>query len=388
MRELLIHIGDPKCGSTSIQHALYRRACSSPGIRIVPQPDRNASGLANCLRPSEACPSRRAQRRARQFARARAWAADSSGDLGILSAEFFSLVPPAELQSALEEFLPAQAGTARIVSYLRPHASRVLSAYAQRVKAGACLGPLDAFIKELTDKPLLHYAPRVQRWRGVFGPRLILRPFIKAELAGGDVVRDFFSTALQGAPFSLADTPAANPSLFLEELSGLQLVQRRLYENEVPAFLRQSLGGAVGRALQRDGRRLGTPLVLNTRQAEAIRSAFCGDAADADREIWHRGLMVPALDETAARAPAVAPVLDAGAFFGPSERTRLTELADRVSALVKARPHAWRRDYQYSRGQRSRRPAEGPRRDNADRVWEAVGSLAGALGNPSALAGG
>ncbi|PCI44584.1 MAG: hypothetical protein COB49_10930, partial [Alphaproteobacteria bacterium] len=49
INELIIHLGDTKTGSTSIQKALVRNICQAPGKTIIYPTKNNHIGLAKTL---------------------------------------------------------------------------------------------------------------------------------------------------------------------------------------------------------------------------------------------------------------------------------------------------------------------------------------------------
>ncbi|TDK50893.1 hypothetical protein [Antarcticimicrobium luteum] len=388
IKTLVFHIGDPKNGSSSIQKAMQARACRSKGVRYVSQPELNASALANAINPNKGTPEKRLTRRRKLFSEKAEWARTNDADLGLISAEFFSSVPPKALIKALDEFMPQYTDTARIIAYVRPHAGRALSGYAQRVKTGTELGTLDQSIAGQRERRMLKYAPRFLRWHEAFGDRFTLRPFLREEMRDGDVVSDFFHTALQGAPFSLEAIPSTNESLALEEVAAMRRVQGRLVADEVPDFLRLSLGGAIGRALAGQPRRYRTRIVLSRAHAQALHALFLEDAQQLDQVFFGRSLMVAALEEAVGTGAAEGQSLEPLDYYSEAQLQRMEDIAGEIAALVKAEPRGWRLEYQRRTGQRQDRIEDQKKpqvlRQNAARVWtlldELVRELAPATG--------
>lgn len=389
IRELVIHIGDPKNGSTSIQRAMQAGACQCDSVSLAVQPELNASALANSLNPNRGNAKRRAQARPRLFAEKARWVQETDADVGILSAEFFSAVAPTAVQAALSEFLPQQAGGTRILAYVRPHAGRALSGYAQRLKTGAFKGTLEDFVRYLGQAPALYYTPRFAAWQETFGAGFTLRPFIRDQLRDQDVVSDFFHHVLRGAPFVLEDIASTNESLALQELAALRQVQDRFIQQEVPRFLRLSLGAAIGQALAGQPRRYRDKLQLDRANAERLQKLFAADTRALDQQFFDRPMMAQALDQAVDRAIPEAQDICADAYFSTDQLAQLDRLATEVAALVKQRPQAWRPEYQRRNGQRLDQLGDGPgaaaKRRNAEQVWALLAEIAAQM-QPAASA--
>lgn len=341
---LLFHIGDPKNGSSSIQKALKQRAWHCDSVSLAPQKALNASGLANALRDDD-----RSQRKSREWPDLAAWVHEKDADLGVISAEFFAKVKPANLQAALDRHLPDQAGTARVLAYVRPHAAWIVSAFGTRVKTGGFDGTLADFAAQVSQTPFLHYTPRFSRWEQVFGPRFTLRPFLRPELHQGDVAADFFRHAFEGAAFTLAEVAEANVSLSAEEVAAMQVVQAELNRQGVEKPMRLAIGGALGREM--DGiaeRTKGQRLQLDRSSALALRERLREDAQALDAQFFGRPLMAPALEEAPGQAIDRPQPSAVEAYYAPAAiaeiRALTAELAPRLLAGGRQWRNAYRRD--------------------------------------------
>lgn len=380
IKTLVFHIGDPKNGSSSIQQAMQMRACHVEGISYVCQEELNASAMAYAIDPKRRAEKEQGKKRRKLlFTQKAEWAQAHDADLGLISAEFFSAAPPKALIKALEDFMPQYTETARAVAYVRPHAGRALSGYAQRVKTGTELGTLDESIEGQKERRMLKYAPRFQRWNNKFGDRFTLRPFLRSEMRDGDVVSDFFATVLGDIPFTLDEIPSTNESLSLEEVAAMRRVQGRLVADEVPEFMRLSLGGYIGRALAGTPGRYRTKMALSRAHAEALKALFWEDATQLDQMFFGRPLMSVALEDAVDTGLAQGQSLEPLDYYPEARLQRMEEIAGEIAALVKAEPRGWRLEYQRRIGQRLDRieDQKNPEalKENADRVWALLDDL-------------
>ncbi|QQA45095.1 hypothetical protein [Pelagovum pacificum] len=220
-KRLVLHVGDFKSGSTSIQVCLHRRG-------VVPQdqsliyPGRAIGHyrLARAIRSGDEAAIARLSRPLVEEIRA------SDADVAILSAEHFQDMAPAMTRAWVESWLPELAGDVRVICYVRPHAGFILATYAEQVKLGVRDDEVDAFLDFILPLPRVQFAHRFGSWQREF-PDFILRPVVPGLLSGGDVVRDFFEQVLDG-PFTLEGEVRANSSLSLGDLALMRRFHRWL----------------------------------------------------------------------------------------------------------------------------------------------------------------
>lgn len=223
--QLLLHIGSPKAGSTTLQAMLHanKAALAEQGV-LAWEADVSKGASATVLssrflpRNRPLLPHERLHFSSR--AEATAWSeanwsrmiATVRSDrppLTVISSEgLFAATDVASVNSALG----AVFDTVTILAYVRDPAAHYVSALDQQIRAGA----------RLSDLPLpgrFHLPPfaTVRNWRGLLGPeRVILRNFSRENLVDGDLVTDFLSHLgqLAGRPVvAPVPTPRANESL-------------------------------------------------------------------------------------------------------------------------------------------------------------------------------
>jgi hypothetical protein len=198
---LVIHIGAPKTGTTSLQHFLAENAAALEAHGVLyPEVGLSHRGKHHALK---------SELRASSGSGGTHWAAlrelrKERPDQHILvSEESFYYLDPANLVRLRELAGP---GEVMILVYFRDYASHVASLYAQGTKAargldeGEALGTkagnamldFDAFFVRYMAKP--SHFEIISRWADIFGWAAIrVRPFHRESLVGGDIVADLLS---------------------------------------------------------------------------------------------------------------------------------------------------------------------------------------------------
>lgn len=346
-KSLILHIGDPKTGTTSIQEVLGFGRWKSPSVKVEFTEQLNSFPLANAL-----CNPKQKNHRVTRYSEVAVWLERSDADVAIISAEQFYRVNPVELMATLREFLPRFADSVRVVAYVRPHVSRMIAAYMQRTKSGLWLGTVESLFESTKSQGLLQFMPRFQTWRDTFGDHFTLRPMIRSQLHGGDVVADFMNFALQGEPVELLGGGNVNASLTLETLAGLREVQSILKKNNIPPGTRNYVGDHVGRTLAATNRLNGTRLKISQDLYQGLRDYCADDAVALDSAFFGAPLMRQALDEAHAD---VVPVRQRHATSNYYSHRTILALRERATSLVepfKAYPDVWTKAFERKVGQR------------------------------------
>ncbi len=217
----ILHIGSEKTGSTAIQRAAWRqrKLLAKRGIRLSDAAGRlNNRKLAAFVQPDRADNFHQANGLMTEAARAAFFAgfeaelaadfdkAAAAGAQGVLlTTEFFhSRLTTAASIRALRRLLEPHFDSFIVIAYLREQSALVRSAYSTRLRDGE-VRTLSGFATEA--RPGVHYydpCVAMPLWREVFGAEnLVIRVFERDQLAGGDIVTDFFSILAPGLDPSL-----------------------------------------------------------------------------------------------------------------------------------------------------------------------------------------
>jgi tetratricopeptide (TPR) repeat protein len=206
--DLILHIGQSKTGTSSIQRVLgaRRAALAAQGICYPLSPGYANHGLLPAsLVPLEKLghfhpnlwegmgPAARLARFRREFA-AELEAVPAGTRRILLSAEQCGglLTTPASV-GALRDLLAPHVGAMRVVIYLRRQDSHFASGYTQGLRVAQIRPPM---LPQAGPERLRHYdyAAQLDLWAGVFGAEAITpRVFEPASLLHGDAVDDFLA---------------------------------------------------------------------------------------------------------------------------------------------------------------------------------------------------
>lgn len=336
------HIGDPKTGTSSIQRALETDAIKLDGHLIAAYKPNgmsaNAFALAKSILDYQKKPNEDGGAVANRFSELRAWADQSSADCLVVSAEHLFAVEPELLKRLTQQFMDGYAQDCHVVSYIRPHASRYLSAYLQRVKTGKFRGPYDTFFEHFRERHSIVYAPRIEKWSAAFGDQFIVRPFVRDELFGGDVVQDFAHHIANGAKISVSTDIEVNKALSQRALSGLTV-----FHSAFDSHYGRKNGVSVALArcifhhhIHREGTPLKSP-ELDSQTAKILHETFLPDALKVDEGCFGKPVMVTELDKALEKAqanPSAQPIdLSLGANFAPEERMKLQAKIEQIAHL-------------------------------------------------------
>jgi hypothetical protein len=223
MRDIQIHAGIHKTGSTAIQHSLARLApdLAEHGV-VLPHFGTRGQlhhGLAAFATEPETC-ARAWTRLARRVRR-------SGAGRVVLSSEHFVGADPEALRAALARF---GGHRLRIHFYVRPHVALFTSLYLQRVKAGAAVTAPSGVAERYTSGPEFDYIPAIERYITVFGADAVrVREFDPDRFEGGSLIADAWhfldlpdalrARAAQACDATVNPTPTAEQAVLLIALA-------------------------------------------------------------------------------------------------------------------------------------------------------------------------
>lgn len=343
-KTLIFHIGDHKTGSTSIQLAFAKRLVKLHGHSVFypAKLARNALG-DQCLDYGKADTPAAREAAAKPIAKLAARVRASKADFTLISAEAFEKVPAALLHEVIDTFFADTADDIRVFCYVRPHAARLTSSFAERTKAGVPKTlnvNLEDFAKLRKEVEEFIYLPRFAAWREHFGDAFTLRPMIRSQLYQGSVVDDFVHHAFGGVPFTITGDSQANESLCLEDLMRLKVLQSHL---KAPHDLRLKIGWEFSRLtghLPPPPKR--TRLQLHKSLAAEIRDTYLGDARNMDREFFGgEPLMENELHAAVEKALAAPQSTEPADHLPPSELRGLEILSGMISGLLENKDVNW-----------------------------------------------
>jgi hypothetical protein len=343
-RKLVFHIGHHKTGSTKIQEAFATGRVSLAAGRIL-YPGRMAHNYLT--RHFESFVSKgRILPGSTAFTGLTQISEDlrrGDYDVAILSGEEFEGADPVFVNKVLQRFMLPHVSDHSVICYVRPHAARILSSFAENVKLGLFAGTPEDFFVKVVRNGRFFYTPRLTSWDTVFRGHFLLRPMIRSELAGGSVLQDFVETAF-GAdrPVRLEPVSASNESLCLEDLLLVRLVQDQLASRD--RKLRHAIGWQIAPALAGTQIRTepGTRLMLHKALAERIRATYRSDARDLDARFFgNRRLLEEELDRAVDEAVPVAQSHDPKDHFDNTTLRAVAVLAAQINEMLDHANEAW-----------------------------------------------
>lgn len=341
---LIIHIGDHKTGSTSIQLAFAQRQVKLQGAHVFYPSKLNNNNLRDqCLAYGNAETPHARKEAARPLEQLAERVRASNAEFTVISGESLERVSAVLMREIIDTFFADAADEIRVVSYVRPHAGRITSTFAERTKIGAqhaLKSTLAEFSERQKEQNACIYLPRFSAWREQFGDGFILRPMVREQLYRGDVVHDFVHHAFGGVPFEVLDSEQANESLCQEDLMRLRVLHSHL---KAPRVLRPMVGREAQRLIGHMPPPLTrTKLKLHRSLAKDIRDNYLQDARSMDRSFFDGApLMESELQSAVDKAIDSPQSTDPVDYLSASELRSLEIMSKMVSGLLEQKDVKW-----------------------------------------------
>jgi len=331
---LVIHIGDIKTGSTSIQNALRLQEARVPETLFFGVPA-NHNLLASCL--TDPLQMEQADEIYALLGRT---LSTMTAQTGVISAEMLEFVDPTVFRAMLTKHFAGLASRLSIIAYVRPHGERVLSGFTEETKKGDFTGSLDAYCAKQLAKGTLLYKKRFDAWRATFHDKLQIRAFVPSALVHNDVVSDFFANALNLNVPANAPPEHANTRLSVENLSLLRHLHITWRNwSETPAVPgADAFGWHVAPLLGRDISFGNTPVAVHADLAEQITQTCREDAIAMDDAYFRHAPMTEALNQFRQDAIDRPQSFDVETYFNREQIAMLDFLAKPLFAAMKHDP--------------------------------------------------
>ena len=342
IQELIIHLGDKKTGSTSIQSMLCNKAWVSQSREIVYASDNfHCRPLANAIKRKTKFPLILEQK----IRPIRDLLLQSDAHWGIISSEHFEGVSPQLLHEAIEDYLPEFKDNMRLLAYVRPHIDRFASSFSERTKLGDFSGSLEDLHEKFNKIDFLKYSPRLRSWKNVFGEKFTARPFVRSRLVDSDVVSDFLSFVSSSLEIKSTKVDKSNVSLCVEDLALIRSLHGFFGETYVDLIQKRTMA-AVGRrlgGLLAENNINGAKLLVHHELAAIMKDEYMLDAIEVDSEFFsdYDSPMQVALVEYCDKAPLLPQSLDPRDHFSDEYLCRINAFSQLLGRIIIADQQAF-----------------------------------------------
>jgi hypothetical protein len=316
IKTLVIHLGDTKTGSTAIQSVLRSGEYVTPRGQTVCYPGQS---LNHNRLPKALSKVKNAERQLRLFDPIVQELRESNADFGVISAELFQAVDPQNLKRIIDSEMADLSDRMRLISYVRPHAERLVSTYSEQSKFGRVSGDIRSHFQTMGGTKRLQYAPRFAAWRQTFGDKFHLRFFQRDHLLKGDVVADFFAWMLQEDGTKIHGAQQSNAALTVGQIALL-----RRYHNlmgKTPQTGRaDKMPASIARALVAQFRVTGLGanmdrVTIPEKLAARLKQSYSSDARALDAAFFDGTPMLDALNDIPAKLIGTNANFDADSYF-------------------------------------------------------------------------
>lgn len=331
---LVVHIGDHKTGSTSMQIALARgNVTLKSGKLCYPLVNQHychnfvAHGFVHSLR-ARFTPDTSGMKRVATIAR------KANPTLTVLSAEGFEKARPSKVAEAIDEHFKMSRENLVVYCLVRPHISRLSATLSEYIKCGrSSEDPMrDVWLMR---RYWLGFGGRLNRWSNVFGSSFKVSAFKRDEMANGQPLDDLFAKAIGPDMVDVKSQVFENKSLGVEDLMRIHLVQKSL--PDLAKWERHTVGWYLARkiAAANEPSNSGTKLTFDQATSAKFRKAYWSDASRIDRKFFaDRPVFRDALTEAVDTAPRERLELRPEAWLSPGQLADAEAMKSDVLSLT------------------------------------------------------
>ena len=295
--KLIIHAGDHKAGSTALQYAFVNKAVRLSGATLSYPTALNANQVFDPLKPKNGGTAKPARIKglAKRIAK-------DAADYTVVSAESLDSARPKLVKEICDTYFAPIADQIAVISYVRPHAARVVSSFAEITKIGGETSTLEAFHKQTLRGKRFVYTPRFSAWLHTFGDDFMLRPMVRDQLEGASVVDDFAAHAFPEVKYRIKQVKTGNESASLRQLMVFRVLHQRL--NAFPPGLRLAVGWSVAKHLAANDAMQGPKLYLHQALLRKVHKDYIDDARSMDQKFFGgRPVLATELEAALDQAP-------------------------------------------------------------------------------------
>lgn len=215
IKDLVIHIGNHKTASTSIQKFLY----NFKGDFYYPP-----SGAADTYYNHN-------------------WYVRSLGKPGstekwdklrdliknheqvVISSAAYSYMDPVSLKDHFQKVYGDIAENVRLIWYIRPHLDFLVSMYLEQLRIGIFAGTIGEFIELCLRKNRVYYYQKAMGYKRHFRDSITIRPLVKEALVNGDPNEDILSFIYNGNNYNMTEPLWDNTMIPVQHLAIIKHLQ-------------------------------------------------------------------------------------------------------------------------------------------------------------------